>query len=103
MCGFDEFDPDDLDDLDDPDDDFQEDLFEDIEPEVDGFEMDDEAEEPATPEPDAPESGLDFQEIFILGSMIAGQAYEEALDEAEEKKKKEEEPENGFGSEEDFD
>jgi hypothetical protein len=77
MC-YDDFD---FDDYDGVDDDFSEDLFEEeFEPELDELEIDTESNEFA--------SGLDFYEVMILGGMIVGQAYEEALDEKEQTKKK---------------
>ena len=76
----DDFDFDDYNDYDDydgVDDDFSEDLFEEeFEPEMDELEIDTESNEFA--------SGLDFYEVMILGGMIVGQAYEEALDEKEQ-------------------
>jgi hypothetical protein len=76
MCFNDDFDFDGYDDM---EDDFSEDMFEEeFEPELDEFEIDTESNEFA--------SGLDFYEVMILGGMIVGQAYEEALDEKEQKK-----------------
>ena len=78
MC-YDDFDFDDYDDgMDDPDDDFQEDMFDEFEPEPDELEIDTESNEFA--------SGLDIYEVMILGGMIVGQAYEEGLDEKEQQK-----------------
>jgi len=76
MC-YDDFDFDGYDDMDDMDDDFAEEF------EVGQEEFDMEAE---PGEPAAPESPFDFQDAFILGGMIVGQAYEEALDEKEQQK-----------------
>jgi hypothetical protein len=77
----DDFDFDGYDDYDGVDDDFSEDLFEEeFEPEMDELEIDTESNEFA--------SGLDFYEVMILGGMIVGQAYEEALDEKEQRDKK---------------
>ena len=86
MC-YDDFDFDNYDGMDDPDDDFQEDIFDEFDSEPDELEIDTESIEFA--------SGLDFYEVMILGGMIVGQAYEEALDEKEQqrqqiKKKKDE-------------
>ena len=90
MCFNDDFDfdgYDDYDGVDDPDDDFQEDIFdEEFEPEMDELEIDTESNEFA--------SGLDFYEVMILGGMIVGQAYEDALDEKEQKNKKDDEGED---------
>ena len=81
MCFNDDFDFDGYDDYDGVDDDFSEDLFEEeFEPELDELEIDTESNEFA--------SGLDFYEVMILGGMIMGQAYEEALDEKEQRDKK---------------
>jgi len=81
MCFNDDFDFDGYDDYDGVDDDFSEDLFEEeFEPEMDELEIDTESNEFA--------SGLDFYEVMILGGMIVGQAYEEALDEKEQRDKK---------------
>jgi len=86
MC-YDDFDFDGYYDMDDPDDDFQEDMLNDeFEPEQDEFELESEIEDHFTSEPDGPESAFDFQDAFILGGMIVGQAYEEALDEKEQQK-----------------
>ena len=80
MCFNDDFDFDGYDDYDGVDDDFSEDLFEEeFEPELDELEIDTESNEFA--------SGHDYYEVMILGEMIVGQAYEEALDEKEQKKK----------------
>ena len=77
----DDFDFDGYDDYDGVDDDFSEDMFEEeFEPELDELEIDTESNEFA--------SGLDFYEVMILGGMIVGQAYEEALDEKEQRNKK---------------
>ena len=85
MC-YDDFDFDDYDGM---DDDFSEDLFEEeFELESDEFGMEVETDEPIDFEPETPESAFDFQDAFILGGMIVGQAYEEALDEKEQTKKK---------------
>ena len=76
MCDFDDYDG-----YDGVDDDFSEDLFEEeFESELDELEIDMESNEFA--------SGLDFYEVMVLGGMIVGQAYEEALDEKEQTKKK---------------
>ena len=81
MCFNDDFDFDGYDDYDGVDDDFSEDLFEEeFEPKMDEVEIDTESNEFA--------SGLDFYEVMILGGMIVGQAYEEALDEKEQRDKK---------------
>ena len=78
MCFNDDFDFDGYDDYDGVDDDFSEDMFEEeFEPEMDELEIDTESNEFA--------SGLDFYEVMILGGMIVGQAYEEALDEKEQR------------------
>ena len=88
-CHNDDFDFDGFDDMDDPDDDFQEDMFNDeFEPEADELDMGAEFEDPVYNGPDDPESAFDFQDAFILGGMVVGQAYEEALDEKEKSKKK---------------
>ncbi|MFC1827111.1 hypothetical protein ACFLZQ_04185 [Thermodesulfobacteriota bacterium] len=94
MC-YDDFDFDGYDGMDDPDDDFQEDMFDEFEPEQDELDLEAESDEPVYNESDDPESAFDFQDAFILGGMILGQAYEEALDEKEQqrqqiKKKKDE-------------
>ena len=70
----------------DPDDDFQEDIFDEFEPEPDELNMEANPEESVTNGPDDPESAFGFREAFILGGMIVGQAYEEAQDEKEQKK-----------------
>ena len=81
MCFNDDFDFDGYDDYDGVDDDFSEDIFEEeVTPELDELEIDTESNEFA--------SGLDFYEVMILGGMIVGQAYEEALDEKEQRDKK---------------
>ena len=86
MC-YDDFDFDGYDDMGDPDDDFQEDMFDDeFEPEPDELDMEAESEELVANGPADPESAFDFQDAFILGGMIVGQAYEEALDEKEQQK-----------------
>jgi hypothetical protein len=80
MC-YDDFDFDGYDGMDDPDDDFSNDMFEEeVTPELDELEIDTESNEFA--------SRLDFHEVMILGGMIVGQAYEEAMDEKEQTKKK---------------
>ena len=85
----DDFDFDDYDGMDDLDDDFSEDMFEEeFELESDEFGMEVETDEPIDFEPETPESAFDFQDAFILGGMIVGQAYEETLDEKEQTKKK---------------
>ena len=85
MC-YDDFD---FDDYDGVDDDFSEDLLdEEFEPEPDELDMEAESDEPVYNESDDPESAFDFQEAFIFGGMIIGQAYEEALDEKEQRDKK---------------
>ncbi len=77
----DDFDFDGYDDYDGADDDFSEDMFEEeFEPELDELEIDTESNEFA--------SGLDFYEVMILGGMIVGQAYENGLDEKEQRDKK---------------
>ena len=50
---------------------------EEFEPEQDELEIDTESNEFA--------SGLDIYEVMILGGMIVGQAYEEALDEKDQR------------------
>jgi len=89
MC-YDDFDFDDYDGIDDPDNDFQDDMFNEFEPEADELDMEAEFEEPVTNEPGDPEPTFDFQDAFILGGMIVGQAYEEAQDEKENATKKDE-------------
>ena len=80
MC-YDDFDFDGNDGMDDLDDDFSQDLFdEEFAPELDELEIDTESNEFA--------SGLDIYEVMILGGMIVGQAYEEALDEKEQRNNK---------------
>ena len=80
----DDFDFDDYDGVDDPDDDFQEDIIEEeFESELDEVNSLDEFDEEIIQE-----SAFDFQDAFILGGMIVGQAYEDALDEKETKKTK---------------
>ena len=84
---YDDFDFDDYDDWGDPDDDFQEDIFDDeFKLGAGELDMEVESEEPGTNEPDDSEAVFDFQDAFILGGMIVGQAYEEVLDEKELKK-----------------
>ena len=87
MC-YDDFDG--YDDYDDGlDDDFSEDMFEEeFESELDEFEAQEENDEPFAPESEDSESAFGFREAFILGGMIVGQAYEEALDEKEQRNKK---------------
>ena len=88
MC-YDDFDFDGYDGMDDPDDDFSEDLFGDeFEPEHDEHELEAESEEPNAIEPDDTEAAFDFQDAFILGGMILGQAWEDGLDEKEQRNKK---------------
>ena len=84
----DDFDFDCYEDYDGVDDDFQEDMFDEFEPEQDELDMEAESDEPVYNESDDPESAFDFQDAFILGGMILGQAYEEALDEKEQRDKK---------------
>ena len=89
MCFNDDFDFDDYDGMDDLDDDFSEDLFEeDFEPELDELEMQEENDEPFAPESEDTESAFGFREAFIIGGMIVGQAYEDGLDEKEQRNKK---------------
>jgi hypothetical protein len=88
MCFNDDFDFDGYDDMDDPGDDFAEDMFNESELDPVELDMEAESEEPVINEPDDPEAAFDFQDAFILGGMIVGQAYEEALDEKEQTKKK---------------
>ena len=77
MC-YDDFDFDDYDGMDDPDDDFQEDIFdEEFESESDQFDA----------QEDDAEWAFGFREAFTLGGIV-GQAYEEALDEKEQRNKK---------------
>ena len=86
MC-YDDFDFDGFDDgMGDPDDDFQEDMFDEFKPDADEFDIEAESGGPDTNELDGPEIPFDFQDAFIIGGMIVGQAYEEALDEKEQKK-----------------
>ena len=86
MCFNDDFDFDGYDDYDGVDDDFSEDMFEEeFEPEFD--ELETENDEPFAPESEDPESAFGFREVFILGGIL-GQAYEEALDEKEQRDKK---------------
>jgi hypothetical protein len=77
------------------DDDFQEDVFDEFEPEADELDMETESEEPVIIEPDDPEAAFDFQDAFILGGMIVGQAYEEALDEKVQQKQQDKEDKEG--------
>ena len=85
MC-YDDFDG--YDDYDGVDDDFSEDLFEEeFEPELNELEAQEENDEPFAPESKNPESAFGFREVFILGGVF-GQAYEEALDEKEQRDKK---------------
>ena len=85
MC-YDDFDFDGYDGVDDPDDDFSEDIFEEeFEPELDALEA--ENDEPFVPESENPESAFGFREAFILGGIL-GQAYEDGLDEKEQRNKK---------------
>ena len=81
MCDFDDFDYDGL------DDDFIEDAFWDV---YDAPDMESELppDESNTPELEPSESSFDMKEVFILGGMIAGLAWEDALDEKEQRKKK---------------
>ena len=80
MC-YDDFDFDDYDDM---DDDFSEDLIdEEFESELDETNSLDEFNEEIIQE-----SAFDFQEAFIIGGMIVGQAYEDGLDEKEQRNKK---------------
>lgn len=86
MCDFDDLNYDCPDGLDDMDDDFIEDAFWDV---YDAPDMESELpDEPNTPEPEASESSFDMEEVFIFGGMIVGQAWEDALDEKEQRKKK---------------
>ena len=88
MCFNDDFDFDGYDDYDGVDDDFSEDIFdEEYESELDEFEAQDEIDEPFAPESEDPELAFGFREAFIIGGIV-GQAYEEALDEKEERNKK---------------
>ena len=88
MCFNDDFDFDDYDGIDDMDDDFSEDLFEEeFEPELDELEMQEENDEPFAPESEDSESAFGFREVFILGGIF-GQAYEDGLDEKEQRNKK---------------
>ncbi len=83
MCDFDDYDG-----MDDWDDDFSEDMFEEeFEPELDEFEAQDEIDEPFAPESEDSESAFGFREVFILGGIF-GQAYEDGLDEKEQRNKK---------------
>jgi hypothetical protein len=98
MSWNDDFDFDGFDDMDDPDDDFQEDIFdEEFEPEPDELDIEAEFEKPINNEPDYPESAIDFQDAFILGGMIVGQAYEESLDEKEQQEQQAKEDKEGEG------
>jgi hypothetical protein len=90
MCFNDDFDFDDYDGMEDMDDDFTEDLFdEEFEPEPDDMDMDAKPDDPVSPE-----SPFDFQDAFILGGMIVGQAYEEMLDEKEQQNQEDNEGED---------
>ena len=88
MCDF--FDDFDYDGLEDMDDDFIEDFIEDafldeyIAPDME-TELRDELN---TPELEPSKSSFDMEEVFILGGMIAGQAWEDALEKEQRKKKK---------------
>ena len=85
MC-YDDFDG--YDDYDGVDDDFSEDMFEEeFEPELDEFEAQEENDEPFSPESEDPESAFGFREVFILGGIF-GQAYENGLDEKQQRVKK---------------
>ena len=80
MC--DDFFDDDMDGMDDsfgdPSDDFQEDLFDEYDDGINGLTDAD----PDPMIPDNEERGkIDMEDAIILGSMIAGNAYEEAIDE----------------------
>ena len=86
MCWNDDFDFDGFGGMGDPDDDFHEDMFDEFEPEPDELDLDAGADDHFANEPDDPKSAFDFQDAFILGGMIVGQAYEEALDEKEQQK-----------------
>lgn len=91
MC-YDDFD---FDGIDDPDDDFQEDEFNDeFRPEQDELDIEAESEDPVANGSDDPEAAFGFREAFILGGMIVGQAYEEALDEKEQQKQQDNEKED---------
>ena len=84
MC-YDDFD---FDGYDGVDDDFSEDMFEEeFEPELDEFEAQEENDEPFSPESEDPESAFGFREVFILGGIF-GQAYENGLDEKQQRVKK---------------
>ena len=86
MCDFDDYDG--YGDYDGVDDDFSEDMFEEeFEPELDEFEAQDEIDEPFAPESEDSESAFGFREVFILGGIF-GQAYEDGLDEKEQRNKK---------------
>jgi hypothetical protein len=70
------------------DDDFSEDMFEEeFEPELDEFEAQEENSESVDTESEDPESAFGFREVFILGGIF-GQAYEDSLDEKEQRNKK---------------
>lgn len=45
-------------------------------------------DEPAVLEPETPESSFDLEDAFIIGGMIAGQAYEGGLKRTNEKETK---------------
>ena len=95
MCWNDDFDFDGYDGMDDPDDDFQEDMFDEFEPELDELDMEAESQDPVAAGSDDPKGAFDFQDAFILGGMIVGQAYEEALDEKEQQKQRNKEDKEG--------
>lgn len=63
------------------DDDFQEDIFEN--------EFESEIDDPDGPDMEDDVIAFGFQETFIIGGMIAGQAWEEVLDEREQRGNKE--------------
>ena len=93
MCFNDDFDFDGYDGMDDPGDDFSEDLFDEFEPEPDELDMEADFEEPVANDPADPGPAFDFQDAFILGGMILGQAWEEGQDEKEQQKQQDEEDE----------
>ena len=77
----DDFDFDGYDDMGDPDDDFLEDIIdEEFESELDEFNQE-----------VIQESVFDFQDAFILGGMIVGQAYEDSLGEKEQQRQQDKE------------
>ena len=76
MSWNDDFDFDDYDDLGDQGDDFPEDMFNESELNTD---------DPIVKELDDP-AAFDFQDVFIFGGMIVGQAYEETQDEKDQHK-----------------